>query len=65
MRRGMYLKNKTKQLNLRFAEQDIELIKRVAKQYNQSVSAFIYSVLIPFCLRVDGKIDTDNKKGGA
>jgi len=49
----MYLKNKTCQLNIRFTERDMELIKRVAAQNNLSVTAFIHSILIPYCCKFD------------
>ena len=46
---------KDTQLNIRLSERNLELIKRVANQFDMTVSAFILSVLIPYCCKVDKK----------
>lgn len=44
---------KNTQINLRLSDKQLELIKRVAKQNDMSVSAFILAVIIPYCCKVD------------
>lgn len=46
---------KNTQLNLRLSDKHLDLIKRVAKQCNMTVSAFILSVIIPYCCKTDKK----------
>ncbi len=44
---------KNTQINLRLSDKQLELIKRVAKQNDMTVSAFILAVIIPYCCKVD------------
>lgn len=44
---------KDKQIHLRLSERNLELIKRVAGNCGMTVSAFILSVVIPYCCKVD------------
>ena len=44
---------KNTQINLRLSDKQLELIKRVAKQNDMTVSAIILAVIIPYCCKVD------------
>ena len=44
---------KDKQINLRINDRNLELIKRVAEQHGMTLTAFILSVVIPYCCKVD------------
>ena len=44
---------KNTQLNLRLSDNHKELLERVAKQCGMTVSAFILSVVIPYCCKID------------
>ena len=46
---------KDTQIHLRLSESNLELIKRVASQFDMTVSAFILAVVIPYCCKVDKK----------
>lgn len=48
---------KDTRLEIRLSDKHLELIKRVAKQCDTSVSALILSIVVPYCL----KIDNNNK----
>lgn len=43
--------NKDKKFQIRLSAVEFELIEYVAKQYDMSISQFILSVLIPFCIK--------------
>lgn len=51
IKRGVFMKNE--RLDIRLSSKHLELIKRVASQFDMDVTTFILAVLIPYCLKVD------------
>lgn len=57
-KRGGFIKNMN--IHLRLSERNLELIKRVASQCGMTVSAFILSVVIPYCCKVDNNVKKES-----
>lgn len=41
------------QLHIRLRRTDLDLLKRIANKFNMSLTDFILSVLIPYCVKLD------------
>lgn len=44
---------KNTQLNIRLSTSELDLLKRIANKFNMSLTDFILSVLIPYCVKLD------------
>lgn len=44
--------NKT-QLHIRLSTSELDLLKRIATKFDMSLTDFILSVLIPYCVKLD------------
>ncbi len=42
---------KTTQINIRLSDDEYQILKSTADKYSMTLSAFILSILIPFCIR--------------
>lgn len=42
---------KTTQINIRLSDDEYQILKTTADKYSMTLSAFILSILIPFCVR--------------
>lgn len=44
---------KNSQIHIRLSTSELELLKRIANKFNMSLTDFILSVLIPYCVKLD------------
>lgn len=44
---------KNTQLNIRLSSSELDLLKRIANKFDMSLTDFILSVLIPYCVKLD------------
>lgn len=44
---------KNSRLEIRLSTSELELLKRIANKFNMSLTDFILSVLIPYCVKLD------------
>ncbi len=46
---------KSTQINIRLSESEYDILKSTADKYEMTLSAFILSILIPFCIKNNDK----------
>lgn len=51
---------KNTDLHIRISEKEYDLLKRVASQFNMTLSKFVLSVMVPYCLKIDSMVGKTN-----